>query len=313
MTIKDVAGPAGAGIGGVWSAAPTPFADDWKVDTGSVKRMVEHHLRLGVRGLFLGGTCGEGPLLPDRERHRLVQTVVEQAQGRLVIAVQVTDNSALRILDNIEGARDDGADIAIIAPPYFMSNVNPQTLLDLYLQAIRESPLPVGIYDRGAYSSILIPESVLAAAYAEKNVILVKDSSGQLNRRDVALAARAKRPELRLLDGDEFRCAEYLQAGYDGLLLGGGVFNGYLAGKIIAAVAAGDVAQAEQLQDRMNRVMWDVYGGKTIACWLSGLKKLLVEMGIFQTWKNIPGYPLTDECIRAIERVLVEDREVLFP
>jgi 4-hydroxy-tetrahydrodipicolinate synthase len=300
-------------IGGVWSAAPTPFNDDWKVDTESVNRMVEHHLRLGVRGLFLGGTCGEGPLLPERERRRLVQTVVEQARGRLVVSVQVTDNSALRILDNIAAARADGADIAIIAPPYFMSNMNPQTLQDLYVQAIRDSPLPVGVYDRGTYSTILVPESVLAAAYAEPNVVLVKDSSGQPARREVALSARAARPELRLLDGDEFHCVEYLKAGYDGLLLGGGVFNGYLAGKIIAAVAAGDIAQAAQLQARMNRMMWDVYGGKTIGCWLSGLKKLLVEMGVFRTWKNIPNYPLTDDCLEAIERVLIEDREDLFP
>jgi len=300
-------------IGGVWSAAPTPFTNDWKVDTEAVKRMVEHHLRLGVRGLFLGGTCGEGPLLPDRERHRLIQTTVKQASGRLVVAVQVTDNSALRIHDNIHEAQEDGADIAIIAPPYFMSNLKPQTLEHLYMQAIRESPLPVGVYDRGAYSSILVPEAVLAAAYAEKNVVLVKDSSGQPNRRDVALAARASRPELRLLDGDEFRCVEYLRAGYDGLLLGGGVFNGYLAGKIIAAVAAGELAQAEALQQRMSRMMWDVYGGQNIGCWLAGLKKLLVEMGIFQTWQNIPGYTLTEACLHAIERVLAEDRDVLFP
>ena len=300
-------------IGGVWSAAPTPFTDDWKVDVESVRRMVEHHLRLGVRGLFLCGTCGEGPLLPEGERRRLVQSVVECANGRLVVAVQVTDNSALRILDNMALAREDGADIAVIAPPYFMSNANPRTLQNLYLQAIRESPLPVGVYDRGTYSSILIPESVLASAYAEKNVVLVKDSSGQLARRDVALAARALRPELRLLDGDEFRCVEYLRAGYDGLLLGGGIFNAYLAGQIIAAVAAGDMALAEQCQDRMNRMMWDVYGGKDIACWLSGLKKLLVEMGIFTTWKNIPDYPLTEACVQAIAQVLDRDRALLFP
>jgi len=300
-------------IGGVWSAAPTPFTDDWKVDVESVRRMVEHHLRLGVRGLFLCGTCGEGPLLPEGERRRLVQSVVECANGRLVVAVQVTDNSALRILDNMALAREDGADIAVIAPPYFMSNANPRTLQNLYLQAIRESPLPVGVYDRGTYSSILIPESVLASAYAEKNVVLVKDSSGQPARRDVALAARALRPELRLLDGDEFRCVEYLRAGYDGLLLGGGIFNGYLAREIIAAVAAGDIALAEQCQDRMNRMMWDVYGGKDIACWLSGLKNLLVEMGIFTTWKNIPDYPLTEACVQAIAQVLDRDRALLFP
>jgi hypothetical protein len=73
------------------------------------------------------------------------------------------------------------------------------------------------------------------------------------------------------------------------------------------------MALAEGYQERMNRMMWDVYGGKNIACWLSGSKKLLVEMGIFTTWKNIPDYPLTEECAQAIGQVLNRDRAVLFP
>jgi dihydrodipicolinate synthase/N-acetylneuraminate lyase len=144
-------------------------------------------------------------------------------------------------------------------------------------------------------------------------VILVKDSSSDPARRRIALAARKKRPSLRLLTGDEFTCADYLLAGYDGLLLGGGVFNGYLAGRIVAAVAAGDTAQARRLQERMNRIMYDVYGGKKIACWLAGEKHLLVEMGIFRTWKNHLGYTLTASCRRAIARVLKRDNDVLLP
>ena len=300
-------------LSGVWSAAPTPFTNDMKVDTESVRRMVDHHLRLGVNGLFLLGTCGEGPWLADRERHILIQTVAKSVKGKIPVAVQVTDNSAARILDNINAAKDDGADIAIIAPPYMMSNITPQTLADLYLEAIRESTLPVGVYDRGTYSSILVPESVLATAYAEPKVIMVKDSSGKPERREVALAAKKKRPELKLFDGDEFRCVEYMSAGYDGLLLGGGIFNGYMAGLIIKAVHAGDLPLAQKIEARMNRLMFDVYGGEKITCWLSGLKKLLVDMGIFSTWKNIPNYPLTDDCIKAIKKVLVEDADVLLP
>jgi len=34
---------------------------DREVDRESLGRMVEHHVRLGVDGLFLAGTCGEGP------------------------------------------------------------------------------------------------------------------------------------------------------------------------------------------------------------------------------------------------------------
>ena len=53
---------------GVWSAAPTPLTNDMKVHKGDVKRMVGHHIRLGVNGLFLAGTNGEGPWLPELEK-----------------------------------------------------------------------------------------------------------------------------------------------------------------------------------------------------------------------------------------------------
>ncbi len=298
---------------GVWSAAPTPFTDSMKVDRVSVKRMVRHNLRLGVDGLFLGGTNGEGPWTPESERRTLVRSVAEHVKGRVPIAVQVTDNSAARILDNIRQAKEDGADIAIIAPPFFLLNATPDNIFGLYAEAIRRSPLPVGIYDRGHASPVDVPDRILKRIYAEENVILVKDSSTNPKRRDIALAARSKRPELRLLNGYEFNCVDYLKAGYDGLLLGGGVFSAFLARQIVEAVAAGDLALAARLQKRMNRIMYAVYGGKKIKCWLSGEKKLLVDMGIFRTWKSFLGYPLTESCQRAIDRVLERDLDVLMP
>ena len=48
-------------LSGVWSATPTPLTQKMTVDTQSVKRMVDRHLRLGIKGLFVAGTCGEGP------------------------------------------------------------------------------------------------------------------------------------------------------------------------------------------------------------------------------------------------------------
>ena len=300
-------------LSGVWSATPTPLTEKMTVDTQSVKRMVDHHLRLGVRGLFLAGTCGEGAWMPERQKRLLVETVAKYAKGRMLVSVQVTDNSAARILDNMRTAREDGADIAVIAPPLFLLNATPRTLLNLYRQAIRESPLPVGIYDRGTFGSVVIPDDVLAQIYAEPKVIIVKDSSTNPVRRDIALAVRRKRPDLRLFDGDEFQCVDYLKAGYDGLLVGGGIFIGHLAGMIIKAVADVDLPRAENLQQRMNRIMYAVYGGKKITCWLSGLKRLMVEMGVFRTWNNYLDYPLTASCLRDIRKVLVKDRDVLLP
>ena len=297
----------------VWSATPTPFTEKMALDKVAVRRLIEHHIRLGVTGLFVLGTCGEGAWMTDHQRREMVETVVKHNAGRMRIAVQVTDNSAARILDNMHMARQAGADVAVIAPPYFLANDTPRTIKKLYLEAIRQSPLPVGIYDRGRHGPVVVPDELLKPIYSAPEVVMVKDSSLEPQRRDIALEVRQKRPELLLLNGYEFDCVQYLQAGYDGLLLGGGIFNGYIAGQIMHAVAEGRLADAEKLQKRMNRIMWDVYGGKQIKCWLSGQKRLLVEMGVFRTWRNYPDYPLTAACERAIMRAIERDADVLTP
>ncbi len=301
-------------LSGVWSATPTPFTDNWDIDTVAVKRLVEHHVKLGVKGLFLAGTCGEGPWMSNRMRDKLVYATADASRGRLLLAVQVTANSTAQILENMDAAKKNCGDIAVIAPPYFVFNPTPDNLFNMTAQAIRQSPLPVGIYDRGKHSPVFMPDQVLAKLYAEKNVIMIKDSSADLKKRmKIALAARKARPSLRLLTGWEFCTVPYLKAKYDGCLLGGGIFNGYLAQLIIDAAKAGDWKKADQLQDRMNRMMWDVYGGKNIACWLSGLKKLMVDMDIFRTWKNFPNYPLRDYCVKAINRSMKNNMDVLMP
>ncbi len=300
-------------LSGVWSAAPTPLTEKMNVDTGDVIRMVEHHRELGVNGLFLAGTNGEGPWLPENEKSILVRTVADNAGDSLVIAVQVTDNSAARIRDNMRRAADDGAHIAVIAPPCFFMNRTKETLKRHYLEAADASPLPVGIYDRGTFGPVTVPVSLLRTVYAHENVIIVKDSSTRAKNARAALEARGKRPELRIFNGDEFDCVRCLAMGYDGLLLGGGIFNGRMAGMIIEAVRAGKMKKAEKLQKRMNRLMYAVYGGADIECWLSGEKKLLTDMGIFTTWHNFPRYPLTDSCIRAIDRALAKNDHYLLP
>ena len=303
---------------GVWSAAPTPFDKNLAVDVDSVKRMVEHHHRLGVKGLFLAGTNGEGPWLPERELRTLVRAVVKANRGRMSIAVQVTDNSAARIVDNIGRAADDGADLAVIAPPYFgMSYSSPgetaRHLENLYLEAVGRSPLPVGIYDRGNYSAVVIPERVLERVYREPNVKIVKDSSVIASHLVLATRARQKRPELALFCGYEFDCVKYLRAGYDGLLLGGGVFNGCLANLIVRAMAEGDEKTAQAFQDRMNRLMYTVYGGKKIKAWLSGEKYLLIKLGVFRTYRNFPDYPLTERDKAAIDNLAEKEKALLLP
>lgn len=285
----------------IWSAAPTPLTADLMIDLPSVEKMTREAVASGIQGVFLAGTCGEGPWLPDRERVKLVRAVVAEAKGRLKIAVQATDNSVPRILDNIRQAADAGADYAIIAAPATFMNATPERIVALFIEAADASPLPVGIYDLGRHRSVMIPEDRLQEVYLRPNVHLVKDSSGSPTRRTAALEARRAKPALQLFNGDEFHCLDYLKAGYDGFMFGGAAATAVQLRRIAAAFAKGDLEEARTLDSEMKKALFGIYGGEQIACWLTGLKYYMVQRDLFSSTSSYLGYPLTDTCRAFIE------------
>ncbi|HRE80740.1 MAG TPA: dihydrodipicolinate synthase family protein [Opitutaceae bacterium] len=285
----------------VWSATPTPLTADLKVDVPSVEKLIRDAIAGGVRGVFLAGTCGEGPWLQDKERTRLIRAAVAAAEGKLEIAAQVSDNSVPRILDNIERMAEAGAQYGIIAAPATFLNATPERITALFAEAAAASPLPVGIYDLGRHRPIVIPEDRLTELYLLPQVKLVKDSSGSPERRAKALAAREKKPELRLFNGDEFRALDYLTAGYDGFMFGGAAATPRFLQQIVALFQAGRLEEAKAVDEEMKRVLFGIYGGQSIACWLTGLKYYMVKRGLFSSQASFLGYPLTDECRQFID------------
>ncbi len=299
---------------GVWSAAPTPYAGDGEVDTESVARMAEHHLRLGVKGVFVCGTCGEGPWITDAMCYKVASETVKAVNGRMKVTVQVTDNSSLRVLENISRMQDTGVDAVIMAPPFFMMKPTPDYMRAQILDVLENSPLPVGFYHRGKNSSVPITAGTVSELMNHPNLVMIKDSSS--DDEDMGLLVSTVKnidnPPL-LLNGNEFDMVKYIQAGYDGVLVGGGCFNGFIANRIVNATRAGETGKAKELQERLNELMFDVFGGKEITCWLAGQKQLMVELGIFSTSRTIINYQLNDECRKAIKKAMENNRELLLP
>ena len=218
------------------------------------------------------------------------------ADGRLKIAAQVSDNSVPRILDNAAMAADAGVNYAIIAPPATMLNATPERITALFTEAATACPLPVGIYDLGRHRPVLIPEDRLKEVYLLPQVHFVKDSSGSPERRAIALAARREKPTLRLFNGDEFRCLEYLEAGYDSCMFGGAAAVALELRRIRELFIAGRLEEAKVVEAEMKQTLFGIYGGESIACWLTGLKHYMVRRGLFATSASFLRYPLTEEC-----------------
>ena len=299
---------------GAWSAMATPLTADGRVDEDALAKLIEHQLKLGIKGLFLAGTAGEGPFLADRERMRLAEITVRCVAGRMPIAMQITDNSAERMIENLERYQGTGIDIAVIAPPFFQLNAEQGDFLyDLYKRVIDASRLPVGIYNRGKYSSVYVSPELLGRLLDDPKVILCKDSASMPEFTEAILAAKKRRGgKLAVLCGNEFDCVTYLKAGYDGLLFGGGCFNGAYAAEMHRLARLGKFDEAQKLQDHLVEVMYKVFGGKSISCWMAGQKELMVRLGVFNTPKTYLNYQLTEECSRMIDEVVRDEKEWLL-
>ena len=298
---------------GAWSAMSTPLTRDGRVDSDALAKLIEHQLKLGIKGVFLAGTAGEGPFLPDRERLRLAELTVRYAAGRMPVAMQITDNSAERMIENLDRYQDTGIDIAVIAPPFFQLAADKGDFIyDLYKQVIDASQIPVGIYNRGKYSSVYVSPEVLGRLLDEPKVILCKDSASMPEFTEAIMAAKKRRQgKLAVLCGNEFDCVTYLKAGYDGLLFGGGCFNGAYAAEMHRLAKLGKFDEAQKIQDHLAEVMYKVFGGKSIACWMAGQKELMVRLGVFNTPKTYLNYQLNEECSKMIDEVIRDEKEWL--
>ncbi len=296
----------------LWSATPTPLDEDLKLDFPSVGRMIDHHVALGVNGLMLGGTCGEGSWIPFDELVDLVKHAAEHNARRIGIAVQVTDNSASRMLAHIDRMAAAGADYAVVAAPYFMMNATPERIFNIYHETIEKSALPVVCYDRGAGDRYQLTDEQWPEILALGNLVMIKDSSCSAEKAAIRREAQRKRSGLTILCGDEFGMTDAVINGMNGGFLGGAIFNAPLVFSIFDDLRAGELERARTTQQEMNEMMYTVYGGTSITAWLTGEKYLMQKLGVFSSTASYLEYPLSDEVRAGIDALFEEPLRARF-
>jgi 5-dehydro-4-deoxyglucarate dehydratase len=131
----------------------TPFDDDLELDLGAFAEHVEGHLDAGAGALFIGCGTGEFSALSPTELTALLRTAREVAAGRVPVWVGAGGGAA-NARAGVAGAREGGADGALLLPPYLVTGP-PAGLLDHVRYALRDQSLPVIIYQRspGVFSA----------------------------------------------------------------------------------------------------------------------------------------------------------------
>lgn len=106
--------------GGIVCSLVTPFRADESVDLEAFGRLIDLQIAAGVHGLFVLGTAGEGMLLEADERREAAAFAIEQARGRVPVAVHIGAADTRTTAALAEHAAGAGADaVAVVCPYYF--------------------------------------------------------------------------------------------------------------------------------------------------------------------------------------------------
>ncbi|MBN6042039.1 dihydrodipicolinate synthase family protein [Amycolatopsis sp. 195334CR] len=230
----------------------TPLHDDWTVDTASFRRHIEAQITAGVHGIFVLGSSGEVPFLPDAQRRVVLETAVDQAAGRVPVLAGCIDMTTLRVAEHVRDAEKAGADAIVVTAPYYTRTHVAE--IDRHFRLLAErTGLPIFAYDIPmAVHNRLDREMVLRLA-ADGVIAGLKDSSGDEAGFRFVLLRKAERglDSFAVFTGSELMVDTALALGANGVVPGLANVDpdGYVA--IHRHVLAGELDAAKKVQERL--------------------------------------------------------------
>lgn len=275
----------------------TPLTPDESLDERGLEKLIEHVIAGGVSGIFILGSSGEGPALPDATKERLVRAVCAQAKGRVPVLVGAFGVGTRQTIDLARRLARCGGDAIVITAPFYFSQT--QAEIVAYASAVaRAQDVPTMVYNIPQMAKTIIEPDTIVQLARVPEIIAVKDSWGDLTRFQQTLAVKKTRADFGVYQGAEGVAALSIARGANGAVLGLANVAPKLCCDLYTAARNGDWTRAWALQERLM-VLWQLH---THGQWLPCLKMAVSQLGICGATTSAPFALLDADAIAAIRR-----------
>ena len=160
----------------------TPFKDD-RLDEVAYIKLIHFQMNNGTNGLVPAGTTGESPTLSHVEHQKVIELCIQESNGKNIVIAGTGSNSTKEAISLTTHAEKVGADAALIVTPYY--NKPTQEGLYQHYKAINDKcGIPILIYNIPGRSVIDMSVDTMARLFELKNIVGVKDATGDLDRVD---------------------------------------------------------------------------------------------------------------------------------
>ena len=187
----------------------TPFKND-RLDEDNYTSLIHHHIKNGTNGIVPAGTTGESPTLSHGEHKRVIEIAVRECKNKIPVIAGTGSNSTSEAVELSQHAEKSGSNALLIVTPYY-NKPTQEGMFQHYKKINDNVGIPIIIYNIPSRSVIDMSVETMTKLYELKNIVGVKDATGDLKRVDQQFKSMGK--EFIQLTGNDDNALEFNKRG----------------------------------------------------------------------------------------------------
>ena len=285
---------------GMGVALITPFKEDESVDYEALGRLVDYLLQNGADYLVVLGTTAETPTLTEEEKKKIIELVVTKVRHRIPIVLGVGGNCTKSVVDKLKNDNFEGIDAVLSVVPYY-NKPSQEGIYQHYKAIAQATDLPVILYNVPGRTGVnMTAETTLRLAREFKNIIAVKEASGNITQMDDIIKNKPK--DFNVISGDDGITFPLITLGAIGVIsVIGNAFPREFSRRVRLALA-GDYESARTIHHRFTELFSLLFIDGNPA----GVKSMLSMMGFVENRLRLPLVPTRIVTYEKIRHVLHE-------
>ena len=201
---------------GTGVAIVTPFAKNGDVDFAGLNNLINHLIKGKVDYLVVLGTTGETATLNKEEKQQVIDYVIQETKKRVPLVIGIGGNSTQEVIDTIKHTNLSAFAAILSVSPYY-NKPSQQGIYEHYKAIAKSTAKPIILYNvPGRTASNITAETTLKLAYDFKNIIAIKEASGNIEQCMSIIKNKPK--DFMLISGDDNLTLPLLACGADGVI-----------------------------------------------------------------------------------------------
>jgi len=284
---------------GLGTALVTPFTKSGEMDEQAVRRLGRRQIDNGTHFLVPAGTTGENPTLEFAERVRMVEILVDEADGKAPILAGCGGYNTKEVVHLAKAMHKAGADGLLSVTPYY--NKPTQEGIVQHFKAIADAtPLPIILYNIAGRTGVNIETPTLARLAQIPTVVGVKEASGSLSQMCDVL--RTLPSSFIVLSGDDALTLPLMAVGGRGVI---SVVSNQIPkemSQMVEAAERNDFAAARAIHSRIVNLMQINF----VESNPGPVKYVMAQMGLLEEVYRLPMVSPKAESKAKIDAVMKE-------